>query len=786
MAEGSRSIAALAAFFAKADTAIVLLREMHARRSFHGCINATTLGFSRTGLADKASSLEDTLPEQQDLAYISPEQTGRMNHVVDYRSDYYSLGIVFYELLTGRLPFISEDMMEVVHSHIARQPASPHQLNPEVPKPVSDIVIKLLSKNAGDRYQSLHGLEADLAYCKQMFYAGRPLNRFVLGKKDVFDRLPLTEKLYGRELELKCLMDAFTRTADGGAEILLVSGYSGIGKSSLINSIQQVVREKCGIFLSGKFDQFKRNIPYAMLAHAFQGFILQIMGESEAELARWRAAVHKAVGSNGQLLIGLIPALELVIGKQSAAVELASTEAQNRLQLVFDQFVRVFAQPEHPLVLFLDDLQWVDAASLKLLEHLLSQTDMKHLLLIGAYRDNEVDPAHPLMLSIASLRKRTGVVHEIQLAPLMLADMNSMIADSLLCSPERSKPLAELVFQKTAGNPFFTRQFLNTLYEEKLLVFDAQQAQDLAWQWDIEQIQAKDITDNVVELMVEKLQRLSMSSLDVLKCLACLGNSASISMLATVAGLTEKEAEANLDEALRSGFLLRISKTLKFAHDRIQEAAYSLIPNEQKAALHLSAGRLLVAQLDSAAMEGLVFDVVHQFNRGIELVNDAEERDRICRLNRVAGKKAKDSAAYASARDYLAQAIALLPGDCWSQRFDDTFALYLDCAECELVLSHFQETDALLDICQAHMHRLRDRARIYFLRNRMYYITKRVSQGLDAGLETLELFGVAFPKTDQELLAAGEATRQKLSNALALNYRSIAELIDLPVVTDPD
>jgi PAS domain S-box-containing protein len=786
MADGSSSKAALAAFFVKANTAIALLREMHARRPFHGCINASSLGLNETNLAGATPSLEEMLPEQQDLAYISPEQTGRMNQVVDYRSDYYSLGIVFYELLTGRPPFVSEDMMEVVHGHIARQPTSPNQLNPDIPKPISDIVIKLLSKNAEDRYQSLNGLEADLAYCKQMFDEGRPLVRFALGKKDVFDHLPINEKLYGREFEHKRLMDAFRRTAAGGAEILLVSGYSGIGKSSLVNSIQQAVREQGGIFLSGKFDQFKRNIPYEMLAQAFQGFVLQIMGESENELSRWRNAIHKAVGSNGQLLIDLVPALELVIGKQPGAVELTSTEAQNRLQLVFDQFVRVFAQLEHSLVLFLDDLQWADAASLKLLEYLLSQPDMKHLLLIGAYRDNEVDSTHPLMLSVASLRKRAGIVHEIQLAPLMLTDMNRMISESLLCTPERSKPLTELVFQKTAGNPFFTRQFLNTLYEEKLLVFDVQQTQGLAWQWDIGLIQAKGITDNVVELMVKKLQRLPKPSLDVLKCLACLGNSASIGMLATVSGLTEKETEANLEEALHNGFLLRYSKTLKFAHDRIQEAAYSLIPHAHKAGLHLSAGRLLVAQLDSAAMDSLIFDVVHQFNRGIDLVSEAQERDRICRLNRLAGKKAKDSAAYASARDYLAQAIALLPDDCWSQCFDDTFALYLDCAECELVLSHFQETEALLDICQTHMHRLRDRARIYFLRNRMYYITKRVSLGLDAGLETLQLFGVVFPKTDQELLEAGEAARLKLSNALALNYRSIAELIDLPVATDPD
>ena len=785
MADVSSSTVALTTFFAKADTAIRLVKEVHARHPFHGCINAATLGLSLSN-QPAAVSLEMGLPEQQDLAYISPEQTGRMNRAVDYRSDYYSLGVVFYELLTARLPFVTDDMMELVHSHIARQPAAPHQLQSRIPRPVSDIVMKLLSKNAEDRYQSLEGLAADLAHCRQVLNDGRRLTKFALGKNDVFNRLSISEKLYGRESELKRLLDAFKRTADGAAEILLVSGYSGIGKSSLVNSIQPAIREKHGIYLSGKFDQFKRNIPYATLAQAFQGFMLQILGESEAGLARWRDEVLKAVGSNGQLLIDLIPALELVIGKQPATITLTSTEAQNRLQLVFHQFVRVLAQADHPLVLFVDDLQWIDAASLKLLEHLLNQPDMQHLLLIGAYRDNEVDSSHPLMLGIASLRKRAGVVHEIRLAPLTLANMNRMIADSLHCPPERTMPLADLVFQKTEGNPFFTRQFLNTLYEEKLLAFDTQPAQAATWHWDVELIKAKDITDNVVELMVGKLQRLSKSSLDVLQCLACLGNSATISVLATVAGLTEKETEANLEDVFRYGFLLHLSRTLKFAHDRIQEAAYSLIPDEQKAALHLAAGRLLMAHLDAAELDGSVFDVVHQLNRGAHLVTDEQEKRQICRLNAVAGKKAKDSAAYASARDYLVHAIALLPKDCWELRFNETFALYLDCAECELVLNHFQETDALLDVCLVHAQRPRDRAKVYFLRNRMYYITKRANQGLDAGLQTLQLFGVTFPATEDALRMEGEAARQRLSDRLALHQRPIAELIDLPVVTDPD
>ncbi|MGZ5819443.1 MAG: AAA family ATPase, partial [Burkholderiaceae bacterium] len=498
----------LTAFFTLAVQVIAALQTSHRVRPYHGCINTASLDWSSLSRTDVSPRFLDWSADQQQVAYISPEQTGRMNRGVDFRSDYYSLGVVFYKILTDTLPFESGDEMELVHQHIARQPEPLYQRRSDIPQAVSDIVLKLMSKNAEDRYQSLEGLAADLYQCERALNDGRPIPKFVLGKFDQHDSLQIPQKLYGRNSEIKILRQAFTRCVAGETELLLVNGYAGAGKSSLVGEIQKICIEKRGIYLVGKFDQFRRDIPYASLVKAFQGFVHQILGDSEAQVTYWRDAILNAVGGNGQLLIDVIPALEFVIGTQPAVAEYAAKEAQDRFLEVFRLFVSVIAQPEHPLVLFLDDLQWVDAGSMKLLEYLLTQTEMRHLLLIGAYRQNEIDAVHPLALGLVSLRQRKGLVHEITLSALTLEDVTTLITDTLSCDAVRALPLATLVYEKTAGNPFFARQFLLTLYEEKLLTLDTQTESSRAWKWNIARIHAKGITDNVVELMVEKLRRL--------------------------------------------------------------------------------------------------------------------------------------------------------------------------------------------------------------------------------------------------------------------------------------
>ena len=466
------------------------------------------------------------------LAYMAPEQTGRMNRSIDFRSDLYALGVTLYEMLTGELPFTASDPMEWVHCHIARRPGPPDERVAGVPRPVSAIVMKLLAKNAEDRYQTAAGLTVDLRKCLTEWESRRSIEPFPLGKQDASDRLMAPEKLYGREHEIETLLSAFDRVvANGATELVFVAGYAGVGKSSVVNELQKALVAPRGLFASGKFDQYKRDIPYATLAQAFRSLVRPLLGESETELGRWRDSLSEALGSNGQLIVNLVPELELVIGKQPPVADLPPQDAKNRFQMVFRRFLSVFAREEHPLALFLDDLQWLDAATLDLLEHLVTHPEVRHLLLVGAYRDNEVDRAHPLIRTFEAIRSAGARVEEIVLTPLGLDDIARLVTDALHCPPERARPLAHLVHEKTSGNPFFAIQFLTTLNEDGLLAFDSVAP---AWRWDIDRIHARNYTDNVADLLVEKMKRLSIPTQEAMKQLACLGNVADVATLTLV------------------------------------------------------------------------------------------------------------------------------------------------------------------------------------------------------------------------------------------------------------
>src|SRR5215510_8426464 len=523
------------------------------------------------------------------LAYMAPEQTGRMNRSIDSRSDLYSLGITFYQMLTGSLPFTASDPLEWVHCHIARKPTPPSERLENVPPAVSAIVMKLLAKTPEERYQTAAGVESDLRRCLAEWETQSRIDEFPLGKKDTPDRLLIPEKLYGREREIDTLLASFHHVvATGTPELVLVSGYAGIGKSSVVNELHKVLVPPRGLFASGKFDQYKRDIPYATLAQAFQSLVRLLLGTSDAELGRWREALREVLGPNGQLMVDLVPALTLIIGEQPPVPALPPQDAQRRFHLVFRRFLGVFARPEHPLALFLDDLQWLDAATLDLLADLLTQTDVRHVLLIGAYRDNDVTAAHPLMRKLEAIRHAGALVQEIVLAPLARDDVGRWIADALYCDQERAASLAHLVHEKTAGNPFFARQFLAALVEEGLLTFDHGAAR---WVWELTRIHAKGYTDNVVDLMVGKLSRLPVKTQKALQQLACLGNSAESDLLAMVFEDAQEAQHSDLQEALRSGLVFHAEGAYTFLHDRVQEAAYALIPEAKRADAHLRIGR---------------------------------------------------------------------------------------------------------------------------------------------------------------------------------------------------
>ncbi|MEH2446326.1 MAG: serine/threonine-protein kinase PknK [Nostoc sp.] len=684
-----------------------ILGRIHAANIIHKDINPGNIVFNLDtgvvkiidfGIATQFNRTNPTFKNphilEGTLAYLSPEQTGRMNRWLDYRTDFYSLGVTFYELLTGHLPFSTTDILELVHCHIAKQPPSPHEINTTIPKPVSDIIFKLMAKNAEDRYQSAWGIKADLELCAAQLTQTGQICNIQLGLQDVSDQFHIPQKLYGREAEIAALLAAFERVARIGneknaqcnIEMMLVSGYAGIGKSALVQELYKPITAKRGYFTSGKFDQFQRNIPYSAIADALRKLVQQLLSEPDEQLQKWRSKLLNALGSNGQLIIDVIPEVELIVGKQPPVPEVGSTEAQNRFNLVFQKFIRACCSYEHPLVIFLDDLQWVDFATLRLIELILSDRAMQFLLLIGAYRDNEVTQIHPLLAMIEKLKQENVAINQITLAPLEQGAVAQLIAETLHTSTELSTPLAELVWHKTNGNPYFTNEFLKTLYTEGLIVFNINQQH---WEWDVAQIKAKNITDNVVELMIGKLKQLPEETQRVLRLAACVGAEFDLATLSAICERPTVEIFAELTTVIQLELILATSEldenllmqNYKFLHDRVQQAAYTLIDEEQLQSVHLQIGYCLLKNNEPETRSTDLFEVVDHLNLGCDLVTNQQERDKIARLNLIAGQKAKKALAHSAALQYLITGIELLATDSWQFQYALTFALHEEATE---------------------------------------------------------------------------------------------------------
>ena len=712
------------------------------------------------------------------LAYMAPEQTGRMNRSIDTRSDLYSLGVTLYQMLTGALPFVAADPVEWVHCHIARQPPPPADCA-AVPEPLSSLTMKLLAKNAEERYQTASGLEADLRQCLTAWQSKGRIDPFPLGARDVSDRLLIPEKLYGRKREIEVLLAAFDRlVAQGTPELVLVSGYSGVGKSSVVNELHKALVPTRGLFAAGKFDQYKRDIPYATLAQAFQTLVRQILVKSEAEVAHWRRALQEALAPNGQLIINLIPEVELIIGKQPPVPDLLPQDARNRFQLMFRRFLSTFARPEHPLALFLDDLQWLDAATLDVLEHLITDPDLGYLMLVGAYRDNEVSSSHPLTQTLDAIRKAGARMQEIVLAPLRVDDVGWLVADALHSERDVAQPLAQLVHEKTAGNPFFAIQFLTALDQEGLLRRDPDAR---AWVWDLARIRAHGYTDNVVDLMVEKLKRLSGTAQTALQQLGCLGNLVEIANLSLVFGESEEAIHTSLLEAVRTGLVLRLEGSYAFLHDRVLEAAYALIPEEDRAGAHLRIGRLLLATMSEDQLDEHLFDVANQLNRGAGRLTDRNEKAEVATFNLRTGRKAKASAAYASARAYFGAGMTLLDEQAWSDQHELTFRLWLERAECELLCGGLEKASLLIvELLQRAASDV-EFADASCLKINLHVLTGEHPLAVGSALECLRRFGIDLPAhpTIEQVRAEYETVWQTLDG------RPIESLIDLPLMADP-
>jgi predicted ATPase/serine phosphatase RsbU (regulator of sigma subunit) len=769
-----------------------ILGDIHGLQIIHKDINPSNIIWNQSTLELKIIDfgISTILPRENltlknpnqlegTLAYISPEQTGRMNRSIDYRTDFYALGITFYELLTHHLPFETEDKMELVHCHLAKQPVPPHQLNPDIPRMLSEIIMKLLAKTAEQRYQSAYGLKADLQRCELALEQGEVI--WTLGREDFCDKFRIPQKLYGRDKEIDILLSAFNRASQQRSELMLVAGYSGIGKSALVREIYKPITEKRGYFIAGKFDQVQRNIPYSAVVNAFRDLMRQLMTEGVSQLEQWREKILKAVGPNGQIIIDVIPEVQLIIDKQEAVPKLGPTEALNRFNLVFQNFIRVFCDPEHPLVIFLDDLQWADSASLKLMTLMMAHS--QYLFLIGAYRDNEVNGGHPLSLTLEELNKSGLAIETLTLGPLGLAETKQLIADTLNQCLEKTETLADLVLKKTGGNPFFMGEFLKELYRAKLIDFkwgtdDSQPG----WQWDLTQIEARGMTDNVIDLMVDKVEKLNPNTQQVLKWAACIGNQFDLNLLAIVCQKTCQAIQEDLWEAISEEMIFQTDQNYKFVHDRVQQAVYSLIPLEEKQVVHWHIGQLLLQNRLPDQEEQNIFLIVDHLNIGRVWSTQALERKKLASLNLSAGKKAKASAAYQSAYDYLKTGLSLLDKTHWQTEYELILSLYTEAAEAAYLCKHFEEMEDWVAVVLEEAKTLVDKIKVYEIRINAYRAQNKMLEAIDIALPVLKQLGISLPRQPKKWHIVFGLLQTKLT----LGRKHIESLKELPEMTDPE
>jgi len=725
------------------------------------------------------------------LEYMSPEQTGRLDIAIDQRSDLYSLGIVFYELLTGMLPFQAANPAEWIYAHLAQQPQPPIEVNAAIPRVISDIVMKLLAKAVENRYQSGYGLLCDLQECQtQLLQTGR-LEFFPVGRFDLSPSLRPYQKLYGRTEEQNILKTAFAAVCEGRAETILLSGDPGVGKTVLVNeSLKPLVLGK-GYYLTGKFDQLEKNIPYAPFAVAFGNLIKQLMTESRQKLDWWKTRIRHAVGRNGAVITESIPELEWLIGKQPTVDDLSPKEAESRFLMVFIEFVKVFTRKGHPLVLFLDDLQWADHASINLLKYLTQDANLSSFLFVGAFRGNEVNTDHPLTEMLEAARQGQANYRYLTLLPLKLAETVTMVAELLNTDTESAAALAEDLYRKSGGNPFFLKQLLRLMYDEGLLYFDAQAG---GWHWKLADIRQLQPGKDMLELILKKLQRLPAAAQEIIKLAACIGNRFELETLAAVSGKSSAETASCLLPLVQEGLVIPVKKlsrltacpgteqpVFEFIHDGVQQAAYAPITVAEKKQKHLIIGRLLLQNAAGGNLEEQILFIMDHFNRSLELIHDPQERMELAGYNLLAGRKAKAAAAYKAALKYFASGKVLLPDNAWEHAGDLCCNLYLELAQMEFLAGNIKTAEALFETVIDKAGNELERAGVYGLKVALYAGMGKYTEAVQTGIRALAKLGIRLPLHPTKF----DYARELLLYKWYMRGKKIEDLLHLPAMQDP-
>ncbi len=757
---------------------------------------ATSLA-QRVQAAAKVTELEGT------LAYIAPEQTGRMNRVVDWRSDLYSLGVTLYELFTERLPFDTKDPLELVHSHIARNPTAPAKIRTGLPAPLSDIILRLLAKSAEDRYQSAVGVQRDLERCLELVRSNQQSQAFVLGADDDSGEFAIPQKLYGRERELARLGELLAHTREGEKGLVLLRGTAGVGKSALVHELRRSLVAD-GYFVTGKFDFLGTSVPYAPLGHAFRELVQSVLAEPPAVLEQRKRALLDAVGPNGRLLIELVPELEWVIGPQPEVAALGPGESQDRFELLFVEFLRAFASRQHPLILFLDDLQWADAGSLRLLQHALSASGLEGLLVLGAYRDNEVSPAHPLSLMLDELAKAGASIHQLQLEPLALDHVASLLCDTLHCSANAADEFATILLEKTLGNPFFVNQFLITVHRDGLLTYAPESR---VWQWDLAQIRSRLATDNVVDFMMERLRELPSETQAMLHIAACIGHEFDDQTLATVSQRSRNTVMEQLWSAVQQGFLVPLDSNYRYAeetngtsdsqgsaalnaayrylHDRVHQAAYTLLDEDRRAEMHVKIGRFLLARAGGKPADRELFEITDHLNRGRKLIDTPEEILALARLNLSAALKARNGSAPEVAVRYVDCALDLLGESSFESHFELAWPAHMLKAECSFLVGNLDEAMRITDVMERHAQTTLQKVDACNLHIALLTKSGRLPEACEKTAATLAIQDWALPPLGDPAALGGRIGAEFGAYQGCMGGRSVESLAELPSLESP-
>ncbi|WP_242602574.1 AAA family ATPase [Legionella moravica] len=798
-------------FFDLAIQLVDIVGELHQRniihkeiRPFNIVIDTQNLTLKLIDLSASTKLTEESFDSSsfeqfsEGLAYISPEQTGRINRPVDYRTDFYSLGITFYEMLTNQLPFQTRNSQELIEQQITKKPLSVLAVRRNIPKMLAAIIDKLLEKMPEDRYSSFIGIKSDIVDCYKQWVVKRHVTEYSLGTKDIRDHLSMSHNLYGREHEVQQLFDAYKRVSQASSEIVLIAGYSGVGKTAVVREVINSIVEQHGYFIQGKYDQLRRSMPYSAIVTAFQNLVKQVLAEHEGKLEGLKNQLLHSLGTIGQIVIDVIPEVGLIIGEQPDVPQLNPVDAQIRFNLVFQNFVRVFATEEHPLVIFLDDLQWADNSSLSFIENLLSDSDTQYLLIIGAYRDNEINENHPLQLCLNHLNTSHVPHTHFTLQSLNLNNVQQLLQDALASSIERVQSLADCVFEKTQGNPFFINEFLKLIYQQQLLTFSYDQG---IWEWNLEEIKRQSADDNVINLITAKIHLLSKPGQELLKLASCFGHQFDLKTLLVINDHSVSNTAEQLWQAINANLIIPLDESYKtlglvglnetvsdldlgnlryrFAHDRIQQASYDLIASQDRPAIHLKIGRLLLKQQPLDKYEDRLFTVLKHFNQSILLVDDTEERHLLAQYNYWAGQKAKMESAYDAANEHLSAGIEFLEPVNWSKNYTLAFQLYQECAGCKYLLGDFIAADLYFSELLNHAQCATDRLEVYRLKIEMLSVLGKHTEALHMGLAALREYNINIPEKPNilHLLIAVYKIKFQLRNTKI-------EQVYLPPMTD--